>query len=126
MIDSVRANEPPVTLDELSAALDSGVLTSSARRIWQSVVTAAGHSRVSRFVNQLRATFVDEESALCGAGIVIVCAMVVHLLLLMVQPYAYPGYSTYWLPTALLMAGAVLIVSRRPVAAAWRDRNERR
>jgi hypothetical protein len=127
MIDPARANsEPPVTLDELSAALDSGVLTSRARRIWQSVVAAAGHSRVSRLANTMRASVVGEESVLYCAGIVIVVAMAVHLMLLTAQPYPYPGHATYWLPTALLVAGVVLIVSRRPIAAAWRDRNERR
>ena len=127
MIDPVRTNaERPVTLDELSSAIDGGVLTSRARRLWQSVVVAAGHSRVGRLGEDARAAFTDEESVLLCAGVVLVVAMVVHLLLLAVQPYAYPGHSTYWLPTLLLMSGVVLIAGRRPIAAAWRDRNARR
>jgi len=127
MIDPMRAStERPVTLDELSSAIDSGVLTSRARRLWQSVVVAAAHSRVGRLAEDARAAFTDEESVLLCAGVVLVVAMVVHLLLLAVQPYAYPGHSTYWLPTLLLVTGVVLIVGRRPIAAAWRDRNPRR
>lgn len=127
MIDSARANtERPVTLDELSGAIDRGVLTSRVRRIWGSVVVAAEHSRVSRLTGDVRTAFTDEESVLSCAGIVLVAAMVVHLLLLAAQPYAYPGHSSYWLPTALLVAGVVLIAGRRPIAAAWRDRHARR
>ena len=123
MIDPAPPHaEPPVTLDELSAALDSSVLASATRRVWRSVVAAADQSRVKTLVANIRASFVDEESVVSCAGIVVATAMAVHLLLLTAQPYPFPGHSTYWLPGTLLVAGGALLLLRRPIAAAWRDR----
>ena len=80
-----------MTLDELSSALDSGVPDEPRapplavrRRGGRSILEWAGSPA------RPRAGFTDEESVLLASGIVLVVAMVVHLLLLAVQPYAFP------------------------------------
>jgi hypothetical protein len=125
MSDRVQSSAPPVSLEELSSALDGSVLNRTVARMWRSVVAAATHSWVMKEAGELRGRGLDEASVLGFAGIVVVVAMAVHLLLLTVQAYPYPGYSTYWLPTVLLTAGVVMLAGRRALAAAWRDRMHR-
>ena len=115
----------PVTLGELSAALAESVLTGGPPPHVAGSRRQHRRSRAARLIGEAATALVDEESKLL-AGIVLVVAMVVHLLLLaMAQPYAFPGYSTYWLPVTLLATSLLLMAFRRPFAAAWRNRMQR-
>jgi hypothetical protein len=124
--DKRQPAEPPVMLEDLSASLVESTTARKAAGAGRALARALGDSRAAAIASTVRSAVVDEESAVLAAGIALVAAMTTHMLLLATaQPYPYPGYSTYWLPTTLLAFGIVLIAARRSIGAAWRDRADR-
>jgi len=118
--------EPPIAIEELSSTLEESAVLRTVRRLWHAPAAALSTSAVVAAAARAAAALPTIESRLLAAGYVLAVAMGTHLALLrFAEPYAFPGYSRYWLPSALLAFAIVLIALRTPIAAAWRDRQSR-
>ena len=115
--------EPPISLDELASTIDDSAIGRAARTTWRRLVSSVAESRLFAAGTRAASTVAPLEAKLLVAGYVLVVAMTVHLLLLaLAEPYPFPGHSMYWLPGVLLIVGGLLVALRRPLAAAWRER----
>lgn len=99
-------------LEALVSRLEAAAASSNVRRVvghtWEAV-SAGDRARVIAF-----------------SSIVITVAMALHIVLVVfVQPYAYPSRAELVLPACLLVVGLAALLMRNGVAAAWPNRRTR-